>query len=161
MNNNFLSLAAVLVLSAAMATGCASSPTATSEPAEPAPAEPTAETAPAPVAEPAEPAVEEQAPVEPAPAAAADSRYEVVAGDSLWTIAAQFGIYGDAYHWPLIYKANHGLIEDADLIYPGQVLTINRNASSADMLDAAEHARTRGPWSLGVVEASDQAYLNR
>ena len=161
MNNNALSLAAALVLAAAMTTGCASSPTAIPEPA---PAEPTAETAPAPAAEPAEPAepaVEAQAPVEPAPAAAADSRYEVVAGDSLWTIAAQFGIYGDAYHWPLIYKANHGLIEDADLIYPGQVLTINRNASSAEMLDAAEHARTRGPWSLGVVEASDQAYLNR
>jgi nucleoid-associated protein YgaU len=161
MNNNSLPLAAVLVLAAAMASGCASSQTTAPEPAEPTPAESTAEAAPAPAAEPAAPVLEEQAPVEPAPAVAADSRYEVVAGDSLWAIAAQSGIYGDPYYWPLIYKANHGLIEDADLIYPGQVLIINRNASSAEMLDAAEHARTRGPWSLGVVEASDRAYLNR
>ncbi|MFA7618986.1 MAG: LysM peptidoglycan-binding domain-containing protein [Thiohalomonadaceae bacterium] len=94
-------------------------------------------------------------------ASAAENSYEVVAGDSLWSISAKADIYGNPYHWPLIYKANRDTIEDADLIYPGQVFTIDRSASSSDMLEAARHARTRGAWSLGVVEESDKAYLAR
>ncbi|MGE0081115.1 MAG: LysM peptidoglycan-binding domain-containing protein [Thiohalomonadaceae bacterium] len=94
-------------------------------------------------------------------ASAADTRYEVVRGDSLWTISGKPEVYGNPYHWPLIYKANRDSIQDADLIYPGQVFTIDRSASSSDMLEAARHARTRGAWSLGVVEESDQAYLAR
>lgn len=90
-----------------------------------------------------------------------DTRYEVVRGDSLWSISAKPEIYGNPYQWPLIYKANRDSIKDADLIYPGQVFTIKRNVSDADIAEAVRHARTRGTWSLGVVEASDEAYLSR
>ncbi|BAU49043.1 peptidoglycan-binding protein [Sulfurifustis variabilis] len=126
--------------------GCASTQTAPS----PEPTEPAA-TAPAPVA------------AEPAPAPepmAADDSYTVVRGDHLWGISAMSSIYGDPYQWPLIYRANRDRIEDADLIHPGQVLTIRRGASSADVDAAVRHARTRGAWSLGVVEDSDRAYLD-
>lgn len=85
--------------------------------------------------------------------------YEVVAGDNLWNIAGQSSVYGNPYQWPLIYKANRGKINDADLIYPGQVFDID-TSPSADAVDAAvNHARTRGAWSIGSVEASDEAYL--
>lgn len=91
-------------------------------------------------------------------AAGADS-YKVVRGDSLWRISSKKEIYGNPYQWPLIYKANRDKIKDADLIYPGQVFAINRAASSADVAAAVKHAKTRGAWSLGVVEESDKAYL--
>jgi nucleoid-associated protein YgaU len=87
--------------------------------------------------------------------------YEVMAGDSLWGIAGQGNVYGDPYQWPLIFKANSDQIKDADLIYPGQQLEIERNPSAAAVDAAIQHARTRGAWSLGVVEESDRAFLAR
>jgi len=87
--------------------------------------------------------------------------YTVVRGDSLWGISGKSEIYGNPYQWPLIYKANRDKIKDADLIYPGQEFNIERNASSADIDAAINHARNRGAWSLGVVEDSDMAYLAR
>lgn len=87
--------------------------------------------------------------------------YTVMRGDNLWNISGKSEIYGNPYQWPLIYKANRSKIKDADLIYPGQQLDIDRSASTADVDAAIEHARTRGAWSLGVVEDSDMAYLAR
>ena len=48
--------------------------------------------------------------------------YVVVKGDSLSAIAKRE--YGDANKWRTIYEANKGLINDPDLIYPGQELKI-------------------------------------
>jgi len=92
-------------------------------------------------------------------ASSGSDQYTVMRGDSLWNIAGKDSIYGNPYEWPLIYKANQGKIKDADLIYPGQVFSIDRNASSAEIQAAVHHAKTRGSWSLGVVEESDKAYL--
>lgn len=90
----------------------------------------------------------------------ADS-YTVMSGDNLWNISGKGEIYGNPYHWPLIYKANSDQIKDADLIYPGQNLAIDRSATEADFAAAADHARNRGAWAIGEVEESDQAYLAR
>ena len=87
--------------------------------------------------------------------------YTVVRGDNLWDIASYRVIYGNPYQWPLIYKANADQIKDADLIYPGQVFSIPRDMSASQIEAAIQHARTRGAWSLGVVEESDQAYLRQ
>ncbi len=86
-------------------------------------------------------------------------QYQVVRGDSLWGIAARPNIYDNPYEWPLIYKANSDKIKDADLIYPGQVFSIDMNPSAADVDAAVHHAKTRGAWSLGTVEQSDRDYL--
>lgn len=88
-------------------------------------------------------------------------RYLVERGDSLWRISGKSQIYGNPYQWPLIYKANASQIKDADLIYPGQGFSILRNYSQDEVDTAVRHARTRGAWSLGTVEASDRAYLNQ
>jgi len=85
--------------------------------------------------------------------------YQVVTGDNLWNISGKEAVYANPYQWPLIYKANRDKIKDADLIYAGQVFDIDRNASSTDVNAAVEHAKTRGAWSVGAVEASDEAYL--
>ena len=48
--------------------------------------------------------------------------YVVVKGDSLSKIAQRE--YGDANKWRMIYEANKDLINDPDLIYPGQELKV-------------------------------------
>lgn len=104
-------------------------------------------------------AAETATPAAPAMHAAGANQYSVVKGDCLWNISAKPSIYNNPYEWPLIYKANSSKIHDADLIYPGQVFAINTNPSSADVAAAIHHAKTRGAWTLGKVEASDKAYL--
>ncbi|MCW8918637.1 MAG: LysM peptidoglycan-binding domain-containing protein [Gammaproteobacteria bacterium] len=96
-----------------------------------------------------------------AAARTASDTYAVVSGDTLWGISAKSSIYGNPYQWPLIFKANRSQIKDADLIFPGQNFTIRRDAAASEVDAAVNHARTRGAWSLGVVEASDEAYLAR
>ncbi len=91
--------------------------------------------------------------------AASADQYEVVRGDNLWNISGKDEIYANPYQWPMIYKANRDKIKDADLIYAGQVFDIERGASAADIDAAVQHAKTRGAWSVGAVEASDEAYL--
>ena len=144
-----LKLSAIL-FAAALATGCISAksaPTAAAEPAEEAPVE---------VA-----VVEEAAPAAPeaAPAAEALTSWTVVEGNNLWGIACKEEVYNVPEQWPLIYKANLDQIKDADLIYPGQVLAIPRDSSQADIDGAVNHAKTRGAWAVGPIEASDQAYI--
>ena len=130
----------LMLLVSSFAVGCAS--TTEEAPQEPAPAP-----APEPVAAPApEPEV-------------TSMNYEVVSGDNLWNISGKPTVYSDPYQWPLIYKANSDQIKDADLIYPGQVLAVDTQPSAADVDAAIQHAKTRGSWSLGVVEESDKTYL--
>lgn len=87
--------------------------------------------------------------------------YSVHGGDNLWKISGKDEVYANPYQWPLIYKTNRSQIKDADLIYPGQVLDIDQNASSAEINAAINHAKTRGAWSVGDVEQSDLDYLNK
>ena len=89
------------------------------------------------------------------------SRYIVQSGDHLWGISGQAQVYGDSYQWPLLYKRNRDDIYDPDLIYPGQVLHIDREASEQQIQLAIDHAKTRGAWALGVIEKSDIEYLNK
>jgi nucleoid-associated protein YgaU len=48
--------------------------------------------------------------------------YTVVSGDSLSKIAQR--VYGDAQQWRKIYDANRDIINDPDLIHPGQTLRL-------------------------------------
>jgi len=141
-----LKLVSVLTV-AVMATGCISAKSPpTEEAAAAAPAAPVEEVAAAPA---------------PAPAAVSEelTSWTVVAGNNLWGIACKEEVYNVPEQWPLIYKANLDQIEDADLIYPGQVLAIPRGSSQGQVDAAVEHAKTRGAWAVGPVEASDQEYL--
>jgi len=89
---------------------------------------------------------------EVAPSALATEREKVVRppktshvvrpGESLWTIAAQRLVYGDALQWPLIYKANRDQIKDPRQIYPKQELTIPRDVTAEEIEAAREMARS-------------------
>ncbi|MFT5274791.1 MAG: nucleoid-associated protein YgaU [Saprospiraceae bacterium] len=117
------------------------------------PGDAAAEAAPAPAVAAAEPATE--AAVESTDVAS----YTVASGDNLWCISKQDQIYGTAFNWPLIYKANASEIKDADLIYPGQVFDIPRDSGQAAIDAAVNHAKMRGAWAVGPTESSDTAYL--
>lgn len=52
----------------------------------------------------------------------ANQTYTVVKGDCLWNIAKKF--YGNGSKYTVIFNANRDKIKNANLIYPGQVLTI-------------------------------------
>ena len=95
----------------------------------------------------------------PATAAAASDSHTVVTGEHLWGIAGTSAVYGDPFHWPRLYRANAGQIKDADLIFAGQVLEVSRSDSAEMIASAVRHAKTRGPWQIGVTEASDTAWL--
>ena len=96
------------------------------------------------------------------PAPANDSPYLggylVVSGDNLWSIAGQDDVYGNPFQWPLIFKTNAGQIKDADLIFPGQYFYIPK-ARGLERAAAIEHAKNRGAWVVGEVEASDIDFL--
>ena len=62
------------------------------------------------------------APAGDAPKAPAPRTYTVVAGDNLSKIAKRF--YGDANQWKRIFEANRDILENPDLIHPGQTLKI-------------------------------------
>ena len=48
--------------------------------------------------------------------------YVVVKGDSLSKIAKRE--YGDAQEWKRIWEANRDIVDNPDLIYPGQTLRL-------------------------------------
>jgi nucleoid-associated protein YgaU len=57
-----------------------------------------------------------------APPAAEGQTYTVKKGDSLSKIAKR--VYGDAQQWRKIHEANRDIIDNPDLIHPGQVLKL-------------------------------------
>ena len=145
-----LKLTAIL-LAAAVATGCIS-----------AKSRPVIEAAPA---APAVPAPSTPIVVEPPSADTDDSASDsltswiVAKGEHLWGISAVEEVYNLPEQWPLLYKSNLDQIEDADLIYPGQVLQIPRDVTQSEINAAVHHAQNRGAWALGPVELSDKEYL--
>ena len=59
---------------------------------------------------------------ETSPAPSTNQTYTVQKGDCLWNIAKKF--YGNGSKYTVIANANKNTIKNANLIYPGQVLTI-------------------------------------
>jgi len=66
--------------------------------------------------------------------------YTVQKGDTLWGLSSKDSNYGDPFEWPLIFKSNKGTIQDPDLIYPKQELTIQKGFSKAEMAKAKKQA---------------------
>ncbi len=76
-----------------------------------------------------------------APVAAVPSaRYTVEKGNTLWGISGQPQVYADSFEWPLLFKANRDQIQDPDLIYPRQVLKVEKGISADDLARAKKLA---------------------
>ena len=48
--------------------------------------------------------------------------HTVVEDDTLWDLAQRY--YQDPFEWRVIWNANRAVVEDPNLIYPGQTLRI-------------------------------------
>lgn len=143
----------------AVSGGCISAKTNPDEIAIEAVSAPAPAPAPEPAPEPETKAVKPKIVVPEIAKSTEVTSYKVVSGDNLWFISEQDEIYGTAFNWPLIYKANASKIKDADLIYPGQVFDIPRDSGRAAINAAVNHAKMRGAWAVGPTESSDTAYL--
>jgi nucleoid-associated protein YgaU len=92
----------------------------------------------------------------------ATTEYVVRPGDTLWSIAAAQKILNyDALSWPLIYRENQSIIDDPDLIFANMVLRITAPTQGEQITKARRHAQTRGYWSIGTREVTDQKYLQQ
>jgi LysM repeat protein len=70
----------------------------------------------------------------------------VMKGQTRWGIAKSDEGYGKSCNWPVIYKANTGEVQDPDLIYPGQVLTVPQSVSADESDRACQAAKEYGPY---------------
>lgn len=52
--------------------------------------------------------------------------YTIVSGDSLSKIAKKY--YGNANKWNVLFEENKEIIQNPDLIYPGQVIRVPKSA---------------------------------
>lgn len=85
------------------------------------------------------------------------THYEVVNGETLWTISALQEVYNDPLLWPLLYKANRDQISDPRTIYPGQVLSIPRKLSENEINDAREQARQSDIFPVEILQKKQDA----
>ncbi len=74
------------------------------------------------------------------------STYRVKKGETLNDIAKRREIFNDAFMWPLIYKANRDQIRDPRFVYPGQVLTIPRDLTFEEIIEARRQAEAAPPF---------------
>jgi nucleoid-associated protein YgaU len=72
--------------------------------------------------------------------------YVVKKGDSLWKISARKGTLGDAFRWPLLFKANRDQIQDPDFIEPKQDLAFKKSYSKDEIADAVKKAELTPPF---------------
>ncbi len=74
------------------------------------------------------------------------STYTVKKGETLMDIAARKEIFNDRLMWPLIYKANRDQIRDPMVIFPGQKLTIPRDITFEEIIEARKEADADPPY---------------
>lgn len=78
----------------------------------------------------------------PASVAPGAEVYIVVAGDTLWDLAARF--YGDAYLWPQLWESNRYIL-DAHWIYPGDPLIVGTEVTAVEDLATIDLEGQGGP----------------
>ena len=71
----------------------------------------------------------------------APDRHVVVPGDTLWGISAQF--LKEPYRWPEIWRLNQEQVKNPHLIYPGQVVVLDRSGNRPQLKIVREVAERK------------------
>ena len=82
------------------------------------------------------------------------NNYRVGSNETLASIAALPGVYGDPWLWPLLYQGNRDQIKDPRQIHVGQVLKIPRGLMASDLELARQKAREAGLFDLPQTGAA-------
>ena len=80
-------------------------------------------------------------PVAPRPEIVYLDQVIVSVGETLFSLSSRQDIYGEPLLWPLIYKANRDQIKDPQHIFEGQLFSIPRDKSEAELEAARKGAR--------------------
>lgn len=64
--------------------------------------------------------------------------HTVVPGDTLYHIAQEY--LNDGNNWSIIWKDNRDIVDNPDLIYPGQEIYIPKHASSSVIVDVSNNS---------------------
>ena len=86
------------------------------------------------------------------------STYLVKRSETLIDIARRHEVYNDQFMWPLLYKANRDQIRDPKVVFPDQVLSIPRDITNADIIEARKMAEAAPPYDPPSTAYNPEVY---
>jgi hypothetical protein len=86
------------------------------------------------------------------------STYQVKRSETLIDIARRHEIYNDQFMWPLLYKANRDQIRDPKVVFPDQVLSIPRDITYEDIIEARKMAEASPPYDPPSTAYNPEVY---
>lgn len=87
----------------------------------------------------------------------APDRYVVVKGDTLWGISSRYLM--SPWNWPELWGMNLDEVKNPHLIYPGDVLVLDRQAKRLYLERGGQRIDTRSGGGSGVGRLSPQVYV--
>jgi len=86
------------------------------------------------------------------------STYLVKRSETLIDIARRHEIYNDQFMWPLLYKANRDQIRDPKVVFPDQVLSVPRDITYVDIIEARKMAEAAPPYDPPSTAYNPEVY---
>ena len=86
------------------------------------------------------------------------STYQVKRSETLIDIARRHEVYNDQFMWPLLYKANRDQIRDPKVVFPDQVLSVPRDITYEDIIEARKMAEAAPPYDPPSTAYNPEVY---
>ncbi len=84
--------------------------------------------------------------------------YKVKRSETLVDIARRHEVFNDQFMWPLLYKANRDQIRDPKVVFPDQILSIPRDITYEDIIEARKMAEAAPPYDPPSTAYSPEIY---